>query len=181
VALVPSLGTDLIPQLAQDRFEMTMKLPPGTRLSRNRCAGARGAEPARRRRGHQGSLRRQRHRHAARCESDRVGREHRQAHRRDERGAARDTEASDRSPARNHAALFPAAQVKFGRPEIFSFSTPLEIELRGQDLGEIEAAGRKLAGLLNGSDRYADVKSTVEQGFPEIQIRSTRSAPPRSA
>jgi HAE1 family hydrophobic/amphiphilic exporter-1 len=33
VALVPTLGTDLIPQLAQDRFEMTMKLPPGTRLS----------------------------------------------------------------------------------------------------------------------------------------------------
>ena len=54
---------------------------------------------------------------------------------------------------------------------LFSFSPPLEIELRGQDLGEIEAAGRKLAGLLNGSDRYADVKSTVEAGFPEIQIR----------
>ena len=27
-----TLGTDLIPQLAQDRFEMTAKLPPGTRL-----------------------------------------------------------------------------------------------------------------------------------------------------
>jgi HAE1 family hydrophobic/amphiphilic exporter-1 len=66
---------------------------------------------------------------------------------------------------------YPAAQVKFGRPEIFSFSTPLEIELRGQDLAEIEVAGRKLAGLLAASDRYADVKSTVEQGFPEIQIR----------
>ncbi len=29
---VPLLGADLIPQLAQDRFEMTVKLPPGTPL-----------------------------------------------------------------------------------------------------------------------------------------------------
>src|SRR5690606_6554690 len=32
VAIVPTLGADLIPQLAQDRFEMTVKLPPGTPL-----------------------------------------------------------------------------------------------------------------------------------------------------
>src|SRR5690606_5383627 len=30
--LVPLLGADLIPQLAQDRFDMTVKLPPGTPL-----------------------------------------------------------------------------------------------------------------------------------------------------
>ncbi|KAG1166494.1 hypothetical protein G6F35_018158 [Rhizopus arrhizus] len=32
MALVPMLGADLIPQLAQDRFEMTVKLPAGTPL-----------------------------------------------------------------------------------------------------------------------------------------------------
>ena len=32
VLVVPMLGADLIPQLAQDRFEMTVKLPPGTPL-----------------------------------------------------------------------------------------------------------------------------------------------------
>src|SRR5690606_24811521 len=30
--VIPLLGADLIPQLAQDRFEMTVKLPPGTPL-----------------------------------------------------------------------------------------------------------------------------------------------------
>jgi HAE1 family hydrophobic/amphiphilic exporter-1 len=30
--LATTLGTDLIPQLAQDRFEMTARLPPGTPL-----------------------------------------------------------------------------------------------------------------------------------------------------
>ena len=54
---------------------------------------------------------------------------------------------------------------------MLSLSTPLEIELRGQDLPSIEAAGRKLAAMLRANPHYADVKSTVEQGFPEIQIR----------
>jgi hydrophobic/amphiphilic exporter-1 (mainly G- bacteria), HAE1 family len=88
-----------------------------------------------------------------------------------ERGAGEAVEAQQIEQLRATMQQFPTAQVKFGRPEIFSFSTPLEIELRGQDLAEIETAGRKLAGLLQASDRYADVKSTVEQGFPEIQIR----------
>jgi len=61
--------------------------------------------------------------------------------------------------------------VKFGRPQLFSFSTPLEIELRGQDLESLSRAGRKLAELMQGSAHFADVKSSVEQGFPEVQIR----------
>ncbi len=66
---------------------------------------------------------------------------------------------------------FPGAEIKFGRPEIFSFSTPLEIELQGADLGDLEAAGAKLVSLMEGSGRFVDIKSTVEEGFPEIQIR----------
>jgi len=65
----------------------------------------------------------------------------------------------------------PSAQVDFSRPELFSLSPPLEIEVEGQDLEGIRAAGGKLAALLRANPHYADVKSTVEQGFPEIQIR----------
>ena len=43
--------------------------------------------------------------------------------------------------------------------------------MEGNDLESIRAAGAKLAGMLRGNPHYADVKSTVEQGFPEIQIR----------
>ena len=50
-------------------------------------------------------------------------------------------------------------------------SNPLEIELHGAELGELEVAGRRLVGLMEGSDRYVDIKSTVEEGYPEIQIR----------
>ena len=53
--LVPLLGVDLIPQLAQDRFEMTATLPPGTQLAETDAlvqtvAGA-GLEPVRPHRG----------------------------------------------------------------------------------------------------------------------------------
>jgi len=65
----------------------------------------------------------------------------------------------------------PGAQVDFSRPELFSLSPPLEIEVEGQDLEAIRAAGAKLAGMLRANPHYADVKSSVEQGFPEIQIR----------
>jgi HAE1 family hydrophobic/amphiphilic exporter-1 len=68
-------------------------------------------------------------------------------------------------------AVHTGAQVKFARPQLFSFATPLEIELRGYDLTSLEKAGKKLTGLMSASPRYADVKSTVESGYPEIQIR----------
>src|SRR5690606_5490685 len=68
-------------------------------------------------------------------------------------------------------ANYPDVQVKFGRPQVFSFSTPLEIELRGYDLASLERAGRQLQAMLEADSSFADVKSTVEQGFPEIQIR----------
>jgi len=64
----------------------------------------------------------------------------------------------------------PGVQVKFARPQLFSFATPLEVELRGYDLTALEKAGKKLSSLMNASPRFADVKSTVEGGYPEIQI-----------
>jgi HAE1 family hydrophobic/amphiphilic exporter-1 len=169
--LVPGLGMDLIPQLAQDRFEMTVKLPPGTRLAETDALVQsvqrqhQKADGISALYGVSGSGTRL---DANPTESgENIGKLTVVL----ERGAGAAVEAAQTEKLRETMKQFPAAQVKFGRPEIFSFSTPLEIELRGQDLGEIERAGRKLTALLAGSDRYADVKSTVEQGFPEIQIR----------
>ena len=65
----------------------------------------------------------------------------------------------------------PGAEAKFGRPEIFSFAPPLEIELRGYALDELQHAGSTLMTLMQRSDRFVDVKSTVADGYPEIQIR----------
>src|SRR3546814_11851878 len=86
-------------------------------------------------------------------------------------GGSKELEAAETEKLRATMQRHPGAQVDFSRPELFSFSTPLEIELRGQDLESIEEAGRELATLLRDIPHYADVKSTVEQGFPENQIR----------
>jgi HAE1 family hydrophobic/amphiphilic exporter-1 len=86
-------------------------------------------------------------------------------------GGSKEIEAAETERLRKTMADHPSAQVNFARPELFSFSTPLEIELRGADLATIERAGQQMAAMLRKNPHYADVKSTVEQGFPEIQIR----------
>src|SRR5204863_9708576 len=42
---------------------------------------------------------------------------------------------------------------------------------RGQDLDSLQRAGRRLSALMQSSSHFADVKSSVEQGYPEVQIR----------
>lgn len=167
---VPLLGTDLIPQLAQDRFEMTVKLPPGTPL-RDTDQVVRSLQQAHASNpgikalyGVSGSGTRL---DASPTESgENIGKLTVVMAEGGEEQEAALTEA-----LRDSGQAVAGAQIDFSRPELFSFSAPLEIELRGQDLAEIQAAGRKLADMLRANPHYADVKSTVEQGFPEVQIR----------
>jgi len=169
--VVPLLGTDLIPQLAQDRFDMTVKLPPGTPLSETDAL-----------------VRELQHKHG-KDEGIRVlygvsGSGTRLDANPTESGenigklnvvmadgGSKQVEARETESLRQTMKAHPNAQVDFSRPELFSFSTPLEIEISGQDLDAIEHAGRQMAAMLRKNSHYADVKSTVEQGFPEIQIR----------
>lgn len=171
IGIALTLGTDLIPQLAQDRFEMTAKLPPGTQL-RETDALVRAVQQA-----HDGDKDIEAlygvsgtgtRLDANPTESgDNVAKlsvvlgEH----------YNKATEAAVTERMRATMARYPDIAVKFGRPELFSFSTPMEIELRGQDLEALQRAGRRLSLLMQQSPHFADVKSSVEQGYPEVQIR----------
>ncbi len=167
LAVLPMLGVDLIPQLAQDRFEMTAKLPPGTPLAQTDALV----------------------REVQRTHADEAG--VRLLYGVSGTGTRLDaspTESGEnigklsvvmsdtsREPElieklRETVKAWPAAQVDFARPELFALSPPLEIEIEGNSLDAIRVAGNKLAGMLRQNPHYADVKSTVEQGFPEIQI-----------
>ncbi|WP_231120449.1 efflux RND transporter permease subunit [Cognatilysobacter tabacisoli] len=171
LATVPMLGADLIPQLAQDRFEMTVKLPPGTplretdalvrelQLKHAKDDGIRAMF------GVSGSGTRL---DANPTESgENIGKLSIVM----ADGGSKEIEVAQTERLRATMQQHPGAQVDFSRPELFSFSPPLEIELRGQDLASIERAGQQMAALLRANPNYADVTSTVEQGFPEIQIR----------
>jgi len=169
--VVPMLGADLIPQLAQDRFEMTVKLPPGTPLRDT------------------DELVRELQRQHVKDEGISVlygvsGSGTRLDANPTEsgenigkltvvmaNGGSKELETAETERLRETMAGHPSAQLNFARPELFSFSAPLEIELRGTELATIERAGQQMAAMLRKSGHYADVKSTVEQGFPEIQIR----------
>lgn len=171
LALIPTLGMDLIPQLAQDRFDLTVKLPSGTQL---RDTDALIRDVQRKHAGDPGV----RVLYAVSGSGTRLDANPTESGENVgklsvvlERGAPRASEAAEIERLRSTMVLYPGAEAKFGRPELFSFSTPLEIELRGSDLPTLEVAGRDLVQRLSGDDRFADIKSSVEAGFPEIQIR----------
>ncbi|MBN6151618.1 efflux RND transporter permease subunit [Xanthomonas sp. AmX2] len=171
LAVAPMLGADLIPQLAQDRFEMMVKLPAGTPLRQTDALVRELQEKHGKDAGVQalygvsGSGTRL---DASPTESgENIGKLTIAM----AGGGSERFEAQQSDRMRETMRQHPGVQVSFRRPELFSFSTPLEIELRGQDLDTIQQAGQKLAAMLRGNAHYADVKSTVEEGFPEIQIR----------
>lgn len=171
LALVPMLGADLIPQLAQDRFEMTAKLPAGTPLKQT-DALVRELQLAHAKDGQIASL------YGVSGSGTRLDASPTESGENIGKltvvmaggGDAR-TEAAITERLRDSMKQHPGVQVDFARPALFSFSTPLEVELRGQDMATLEHAGQALAAMLRNNPHYADVKSTVEEGFPEIQIR----------
>ncbi len=170
LALVPSLGLDLIPQLAQGRFEMTVALPPGTPLAETdklvkeisaRHANDPGVESIY---GVAGAGTRL---DANPTESgENIGRLSIAL----KNGGSKAIEAAE--VERLRAGMTRAdASVKFARPQLFSFSAPLEVEIRGYDLDALAKGGQRLSELMKASPRFTDVKSTVEGGYPEIQVR----------
>ena len=153
VALIPTLGMDLIPSLAQGRFEMTVKQSPGTALiDTDKLVAELQQQNAKDPNialiyGVSGTGTRL---DATPTESG--------------ENIARllivlKPGASERAATEALRATMAAhvgAEVKFSRPQLFSFATPLEIELRGYELASLEKAGKKLSGLLNASPRFAD-------------------------
>lgn len=170
LALVPSLGLDLIPQLAQGRFDMTVTLPPGTPLAETdklvaQVSGRHAKDPG------VASI------YGVAGAGTRLDANPTESGENIARlsialegGGSKAVEAAEIERLR--AGLTRAdASVKFARPQLFSFSAPLEIEIRGYDLDALAKGGQRLTELMKASPRFADVKSTVEGGYPEIQVR----------
>jgi len=170
LALVPSLGLDLIPQLAQGRFDMTVTLPPGTPLAEtdrvvDEIASRHAKDPG------VASI------YGVAGSGTRLDANPTESGENIARlsialkdGGSKAIEAAEIERLRG-AMSRADASVKFSRPALFSFSAPLEVEIRGYDLDALGKAGDRLTELMKASPRFADVKSTVEGGYPEIQVR----------
>jgi len=71
---------------------------------------------------------------------------------------------------RDAARNIPELDAKIAHPELFSFKTPLEIELSGYDLAQLKQSADKLVNALGRSDRFSDLNTTLRDGQPEISI-----------
>jgi HAE1 family hydrophobic/amphiphilic exporter-1 len=72
-------------------------------------------------------------------------------------------------------AAFPTTKVKVYKPRLFSFKAPLEVVVSGNDLEKILRISDELLEKLRDIEGIIDLKSSMEEGYPEIQIIFNRA------
>ena len=170
MALVPRLGTELIPQLSQGEFNVDLRLPPGSPLGET----DRAIQAAQK----------------ATDGIDAVALDYSVAgtgNRLDANpvdagdhtgtlsislapGAGRNEENLTMNAMREELARIPGVQYEFSRPSLMTFASPLQVEISGYDLDALAEVSRSIEAAMSASDRFADIKTTIERGNPEIQI-----------
>jgi HAE1 family hydrophobic/amphiphilic exporter-1 len=70
----------------------------------------------------------------------------------------------------------PRARVKFQRPSYFSFRTPIEVEVYGEQLEGLRQVASDLHRRISALPGLVDVRSSAELGNPELQVRFDRDA-----
>lgn len=170
MSLLPRLGSELIPQLSQGEFKVELRLPPGTPLTETDRV-VRAAQ-------------------AAADEIDAIRLDYAVAgtgNRLDanpvdagdhtgtlnivlQDGMDRADEERVMQALREHLARIPGLQYEFSRPSLMSFTSPLQIEISGYELDQLERVSNDVIRKLSASDRFTDIRTTVERGNPEIQI-----------
>ncbi|MDH3589765.1 MAG: efflux RND transporter permease subunit, partial [Gammaproteobacteria bacterium] len=170
MSLIPRLGTELIPQLSQGEFSVNLRLAPGAPLERTdemiqraqlttqditdidltfSVAGT-----------------------GNRLDASPVdaGENSGSLNVRLNSAANRDDENRIMKTMRTELDELAGLQYEFGRPELFSFANPLEIEISGYDLDALQSVSERVYAALEESDRFTDLRTSLETGNPEVQI-----------
>lgn len=77
---------------------------------------------------------------------------------------------------REQLSTVPDVTYSVTRPVLFSFKTPVEVEVRGFELEELADATKAVEEALADVDGLADVTSSIRPGNPEVQIVYDRDA-----
>jgi len=168
--IAPRLGTELIPQMSQGEFNVDLRLPPGApleqtdravRTAQQASAGIEGVTLA----------------YSVAGTGNRLDANPVDAGENTGRlsitlasGAVREDEEAAMQALRGSLQDLPGVQYRFSRPALFTMSTPLEVVVSGYDLDRLQAAAEAVRVRMEADPRFADVKTTVEAGNPEIQI-----------
>ncbi|MEC4725718.1 efflux RND transporter permease subunit [Shewanella sp. D64] len=167
-SLVPKLGMELIPPMNQGEFYVEILLPPGTEVSetdkilRKLALSIKDREDVKHAYSQAGS--------GGLMTSD--------TSRGGENWGRLQVVLADHSAfdtvanvLRRTAMRIPELEAKIQHPELFSFKTPLEIELIGYDLAQLKSTADSLVDALSDSDRFADINTSLRDGQPELSIR----------
>ena len=168
--LLNRLALELIPNISQGEFQVSLELPPGTRIESTDALiekvqqGLQDAESVARTYSVAGT--------GGRMDASAVsGGEN--------LGRITVVLAPDESGTKEARVMQqvrrvlddePALKYSLERPQFFTFSTPLEIEVTGTDLDGIRSVAESLVSLMTRSGSFSDVESTILSGFPELQI-----------
>jgi hydrophobic/amphiphilic exporter-1 (mainly G- bacteria), HAE1 family len=84
----------------------------------------------------------------------------------------RDREAEGRviGHVRGELARFPDLTYQFERPTLFTFRTPVEVEIYSHSLSTLRTVADRVAAELDGIAGLSDVKTTTQPGDPEIHV-----------
>jgi HAE1 family hydrophobic/amphiphilic exporter-1 len=169
-ALVPRLGTELIPQLSQGEFLADLRLAPGTPLEQTDRAMAAAQR-------HAMELPQIALSYAVTGTGNRLDASPTDAGENTGRlsvtlapGTGAGDEAAAIGALRDRFETLAGVQYQFSRPALFSFASPLEVTITGYDLDRLRQVAEQVRLGMQASPTFSDIKSTVEAGNPEIQI-----------
>lgn len=91
-------------------------------------------------------------------------------------GRAEQIETEALQAIRTVVADVPDLRVAIVRPVLFSFKTPIEIEVRGHDLKALAKATDAVAKRLEGLTGLRDVEASIQPGSPEVHVIYDRDA-----
>ena len=170
LSLVPKLGTELIPQLAQGEFYADVRLAPGTPIDATdsilKQVQVNFSEDSRLKLSNSVAGTGNRLDAAPVDSGDNTGRLNIQI----KNNSAENTEDDVRNELRSAFEDVPGLKVDFGSPELVNFNSPLQVEISAYDLNKLKSASDNIVALMNNMPEFADVRSSVELGQPEIQI-----------
>jgi HAE1 family hydrophobic/amphiphilic exporter-1 len=170
ISLVPVLAVELIPALSQGEFIVKFEASPGTRLERTDNVLSDAQYPLLQMdivdktyavAGTGGKLD---------ASSGSAGENTGELNVVMQPGSSAEDEAVAMDTVRLLLDDIPDAQYTLGRPQLFSFSTPLEIQISSSDLAEIREVADQLVIQMHQSATFRDVESSMREGYPEIQI-----------
>ncbi len=170
MAIVPQLGTELIPQLSQGEYIVDLRMPPGTPLTQT----GRVVETAQRASQELGGVALT---YSVAGTGNRLDANPVDSGENTGKlsvtlvpGSGRAEEAASVTALRERLEEIAGLQYQFSRPALFSFNTPLEVVISGYDLERLRAVAEQVRTHMEEAGTYTDIRSTVEIGNPEIQI-----------